>query len=69
MGLRGQQKRGFKPTALTTYLIRLYKLCEKFHRLPNDGGVENQRWDYMFYFELIESEYAKYNKEMISKRK
>jgi hypothetical protein len=41
------------------YVFNLFNFCERFNKLPEDCGVENQRWDYLFIFSEMKNELNK----------
>ena len=57
--LRGRNRDIDNHAAFVNYIISLYSKCEKYHCLPCPGSLEEQRWDYMFYFDIIVSQINK----------
>ena len=48
-------------------LLRDYQLCEKFHVLPEEGGLNNQNPFWLECMEIIIEEIAAYSSELASR--
>jgi len=47
-------------TTFESYVLSLYNNCEKFHCLPDSGSINEQRWDIMRLFDIMDKAKSDY---------